>query len=137
MADSSTCSQYAATVDFVLGLSKLSRKRKIKVYARVPFLTLKDMNMLTRAGIKVVNPFPREGTYDRLDQNSCVFAVYLNCWGHVEAMTLEYTCPALTTWSDGATPARIRAPDKACRTSDVGMGISLRPSVQQETEHYQ
>ncbi|RYP03737.1 hypothetical protein DL765_010407 [Monosporascus sp. GIB2] len=75
MVDSSACSQYAATVDFVLGLSKLSRKRKIEVYARVPFLTLKDMNMLTRAGIKVVSPLPQEGRYNRLDQNSCVFTV--------------------------------------------------------------
>ncbi|RYP52435.1 hypothetical protein DL768_002401 [Monosporascus sp. mg162] len=101
MIDSSACSQHAATPDFILRLSKLTGKRKIEVYAQVPFLTLKGMIMLTRAWIKVINPSPQEGGYARLDQNSCVFSVCLNCGGHVEVMTLEYTRPALITWSDG------------------------------------
>ncbi|RYP67977.1 hypothetical protein DL769_005624 [Monosporascus sp. CRB-8-3] len=117
---SSACSQYAATLNFVLGLAKLNRKRKIEVYAQVPFLTLKDMNMLTRAGIKVVNPFPQEGEYARLDQNGCVFSVHLNCGGHIEVMTLEYTRPALITWSDGQHHRALGHPTRRAELAGLG-----------------
>ncbi|RYP10367.1 hypothetical protein DL764_000701 [Monosporascus ibericus] len=101
MMDSSACSKYVAILGFVLALSKLARKWKTEVYAQVPFLTLKDMNLLTRAGIKVVNRFPQEWGYVHRGQNSCVFSVHLNCGSQVEIVTLEYTRPALIAWSDG------------------------------------
>ncbi|EMR71966.1 hypothetical protein UCREL1_982 [Eutypa lata UCREL1] len=88
-----------AALDLAKGISILTHRKDIEVYAQDPYMTLKDINVLTRAGIKVVNPFLQEG-YTLVDENTFVLSVYLNYTANIEAMTLECTRPAMIMWTD-------------------------------------
>lgn len=99
LGDWRSCSQYAAALDLAKGISILTHRKDIEVYAQDPYMTLKDINVLTRAGIKVVNPFLQEG-YTLVDENTFVLSVYLNYTANIEAMTLECTRPAMIMWTD-------------------------------------
>ncbi len=114
-----SCMQYPAALDLASLISKLTHSRKIHVYAQEPFLTLKDINTLTRASVRVVNPFTHEG-YTLIDQDTFVFAINLNYGGHIEAMSLECARPALILWSDLDNKEALEHPARAAALDTLG-----------------